>query len=213
MYVGFTPFVYLKLNKMYIYTRETCWNTYDHGTFQFEIAFSASLMWTNKHYIRLSPWDFTRQGDGVSWDPYVSEFLCYFDLDNNIFSAKSEYCNQNGSVLTIWPPEETNLLAGNRMLINVDWRGQIDRGVSTGLFPKRRHIMVTPVQGAAVALPAAVVNEVAPLEWQHRGCYFSNQDYHDTDWNSENIHSFWAVDHYWNEWNQQMTWNGRDHRL
>lgn len=34
-YTGFTPFVYLKMNKIYMYTREACWDTDDHGTFQF----------------------------------------------------------------------------------------------------------------------------------------------------------------------------------
>ena len=33
VYIGLTPYTYLDLNKMYIYTRETCWNRDDHGTF------------------------------------------------------------------------------------------------------------------------------------------------------------------------------------
>jgi hypothetical protein len=121
------PFEYLKLHKMYIYIRECCFDwLYDHGTFQFEVAFSSDIYWTDKHYIKVYPFDFHRRDDWwVSYDPDVSEFLCYFDLNSTLFSAKSEYCFRDPitNILTIWPPEETNLLAGNRMLINIDWRG------------------------------------------------------------------------------------------
>jgi hypothetical protein len=122
-YIGLMPYDYLKLNKMYMYTREACWNRDDHGTFQFEIAFSSDIIWTEKFYIIVHPWDFDRRTWDYSRDPYISEFLCYFDTDVKKYSSKSERCYKDGNTLYIWPPEETDLLAGNRMLINVDWRG------------------------------------------------------------------------------------------
>jgi len=131
------------------------------------------------------PWDFDRRILDHSKDPYISEFLCYFDSDDIKFSSKSENCYKEDNTLYIWPPEETDLLTGNRMTINVDWRGQRDRGVSTWLFPQQRHIMVytdsnTGTNGV----------EVGPLEWQQRACYFNTRNYEDTDWHSEHIHSF-----------------------
>lgn len=165
-------------------------------------------MWTSKSLIIVYPWDFDRRTWDFSTDPYISEFLCYFDTNDITFSSKSERCYKNGNTLYIWPPEETNLLAGNRMLINVDWRGQRDRGVSTNLFPKRRHIMV--YTDSTVGQNGL---EVAPLLWQQRACFFGNRQYSDTDWNKQNMHSFYAIDYAWRPWNQGMTWNGRDHRL
>lgn len=207
-YIGLTPYTYLDLNKMYIYTREACWNRDDHGTFQFEVAFSSTISWTAKEYIVLYPWEFDRRTWDFSTDPYISEFLCYFDFDDIKFSAKSERCYYTNNYLYIWPPEETDLPAGNRMMINIDWRGQRDRGVSTWLFPKERHIMV--YTNSTVGTNA---QEVGPLDWLGRACYFGNRDYADTDWNTENIHSFHAVDYFWEQYNNGMNWNGRDHRL
>lgn len=122
-YIGLTPYTYLSLDKMYIYTREACWNRDDHGTFRFEVAFSSTISWTTKEYIILYPWEFDRRTWDFSTDPYISEFLCYFDFDDIKFSAKSERCYYANNFLYIWPPEETDLPAGNRMMINIDWRG------------------------------------------------------------------------------------------
>lgn len=207
-YVGLTPYTYLNLEKMYMYTREACWHRDDHGTFQFEIAFSSDIIWTEKFYIMVYPWNFDRRTYDYSRDPYISEFLCYFDTDDIKFSSKSEHCYYDGGILYIWPPEETDLLTSNRMLINIDWRGQRDRGVSTWIFPKQRHLMVY-----TDSTTGDNEFEVGPLHWQQRACYWGNRDYQDTDWHADHIHSIQVIDHAWQAWNSGMTWTGRDHRI
>jgi hypothetical protein len=80
--------------------------------------------------------------------------------------------------------------------------------VSTTLFPKKRHIMVwtTSTNGTNE-------DEVGPMDFYPRGCYWGSRQYTDTDWNTDNQHSLFIIDYAWRYWNEGATWNGRDHRI
>ena len=200
-YIGFTPFTYLRLERMYQYTREQCDYWWWEGVVKWKFAMKENFVYP--HYLTIDAaaqnwWDNRNNNEWVWVDPFqIQEWFCYFDNDHITFSAKSEKCFFGpDNKLYIMIPEELPLTAGNNYTISLDSRGQWDRGFSMNRLPSYRYY--TYGRGYFATVPASGPNtpptytaavSSAPLFFQERACYFGRRDYDSTNWHQDHNHS------------------------
>lgn len=183
-YIGFVPFPYLSLDKMYQGSHERCPHRYWEGVVKIKMQLVEDLVYP--HTLRIGNWYWNTW----TWEeretqiPFViSEFLCYFDVDNILFSTKSELCYIDGSGnLLVMIPEELSLSASNNYTLNVESRGQRDRGLSTNVAPEFRWPCYTDGIFNATGV---VTTSSAPMFCKERACFFGTRDYTSTNWNQD----------------------------
>ena len=201
-------FTLFEFNDQRIYTRDSCHNGRDHGIIKFEIDFTDSLVW-HEDLIRVYPFPFGHYTGGIVTNPRLDEFICTFYFDDVLHTMKAEYCDiENDGHLVIMPPEAKGLFAGNRMIIQVQWRGQLDRGLNYNQFPDLLHMMVM-----ADTVKVNAAQEVGILEWQPRACFWGTRSYISTNHNQNQIFELNVNDYSWNQMNRGQSWQGRDFRL
>ena len=195
-YNPFTPFTYLRLERMFEYTREQCNFYWWEGVVKWKFAFKENFVYPHYlviHNIQGFYWDSRNGQEWVNNDPFrIEEYFCYFDYDHITFSAKSEKCYFSGGHLYIMVPEELPLLSGNNYTISLDSRGQWDRGFS--FTDRSDYRYYTYGRGYFATVPPTGPNTLptftagfnsGPLNMKERPCYFGRRDYDSTNWHQD----------------------------
>lgn len=87
-YQGVTPFDDFEMTPFQIWTKDACGDNERRGVFRFKVRFSETLTYDDDNHLILTNFDW----NPYTWNSNHNEYLCYFDLDTNFHSVKSELC-------------------------------------------------------------------------------------------------------------------------